>query len=104
MPLSIISQDPKCKVPLSKLVVASPPLPAASPTPDVDCVACAGRERTSGHYKHIFVDDARIGNKGSILEYKMVASYLSSSCHLLGFQHYPSSSSSTINIVHLLIT
>ena len=46
MPLLIISEDLKCKVPLTKLVVASPPSPAASPTPDVDCVACAGRERT----------------------------------------------------------
>jgi len=68
MLLSIISEDLKCKVPLSKLVAAFPPLPAASPTPDVDCIACAGRERTSGHYRHICVDDARIGNKGSILE------------------------------------
>ena len=39
MPLSIIFEELKCKVPLTKLVVTSPPLPAASPTPDIDCVA-----------------------------------------------------------------
>jgi len=36
-----------------------------SPHSLIDCVACAGRVRTFGHYRHICVDDARIGNKGS---------------------------------------